>query len=109
MAVDPSDPDTFEEFDRTTQNTPNARNGENGGENDGENRANAAGDRNGTAARPAAGAPDEEVPEADAVEQRTEVTPQDDGPPAHIDSDTANEADALEQARIVGLDEDDYR
>ncbi|MEV8342031.1 hypothetical protein [Streptomyces niveus] len=52
---------------------------------------------------------DEETPEADAAEQHTDVQPSDDDPPAPIDTAEANEADAAEQARIVSLDEDDYR
>jgi hypothetical protein len=52
---------------------------------------------------------DEEVPEADASEQHTDVRPEHDDPLTHIDRDAANEADAAEQARIVALDEDDYR
>lgn len=51
---------------------------------------------------------DEEVPEADASEQHTDVRPEHDEP-LHIDRDAANEADAAEQARVVALDEDDYR
>ncbi|QDY81236.1 hypothetical protein FQU76_22950 [Streptomyces qinzhouensis] len=67
----------------------------------------------GTEASPGGGAgpadrPDEEVPEADAAEQRTEVRPERDDPP-RIDRDRANEADAVEQARVVTQDEDDYR
>ncbi|WP_405998666.1 hypothetical protein [Streptomyces sp. NBC_00829] len=52
---------------------------------------------------------DEEVPEADAAEQHTEIRPEHDDPLTGIDRDSANEADAMEQARIVTLDEDDYR
>ncbi|MFE4612224.1 hypothetical protein ACWFRQ_14825 [Streptomyces niveus] len=52
---------------------------------------------------------DEETPEADAAEQRTDVQPSEDDPPAPIDTAEADEADAAEQARIVSLDEDDYR
>jgi hypothetical protein len=52
---------------------------------------------------------DEEVPEADASEQHTDVRPEHDDPLTGIDRDAANEADAAEQARIVTLDEDDYR
>ncbi|MFE3586421.1 hypothetical protein ACFXOY_02740 [Streptomyces niveus] len=52
---------------------------------------------------------DEETPEADAAEQHTDVQPSDDDPPARIDTAEADEADAAEQARIVSLDEDDYR
>ncbi|MCX4819221.1 hypothetical protein OG883_04735 [Streptomyces sp. NBC_01142] len=52
---------------------------------------------------------DEEVPEADAAEQHTDIRPEGDDPLTGIDTDTANEADAAEQARVVTLDEDDYR
>ncbi|MFD8571669.1 hypothetical protein [Streptomyces sp. NPDC057694] len=51
-----------------------------------------------------------EEPEADAAEQSTELTPgQDDVPAAVADPDSADEADRVEQARVVALDEDDYR
>ncbi|MER7043592.1 MULTISPECIES: hypothetical protein [Streptomyces] len=80
MAVDPTDPETFDE------NGPNAE-----------------------AAKRGEPALEAEVPEADAAEQHTEVNPQHDEPLTHIDADTADEADAMEQARVVGLDEDDYR
>ncbi|HZX37870.1 MAG TPA: hypothetical protein VFF37_05960 [Streptomyces sp.] len=52
---------------------------------------------------------DEEVPEADAAEQHTDIQPEHDDPLTDIDPETANEADAAEQARVVSLDEDDYR
>ncbi|KUH40129.1 MULTISPECIES: hypothetical protein [Streptomyces] len=51
----------------------------------------------------------EETPEADAAEQHTELVPQADDPLTRIDPEVANEADAVEQARVVELDEDDYR
>ncbi|MET4923725.1 hypothetical protein P3L51_15405 [Streptomyces sp. PSRA5] len=51
----------------------------------------------------------EETPEADAAEQHTDVQPSDDDPPAPVDTAEADETDAAEQARIVSLDEDDYR
>jgi hypothetical protein len=51
----------------------------------------------------------EEAPEADAVEQHADLAPQRDEPLEHIDPGSANEADRAEQARIVELDEDDYR
>jgi hypothetical protein len=53
-----------------------------------------------------AASPDEEVPEADAFEQHTDVRPEHDEPLTRIDRDAANEADAAEQARVVALDED---
>ncbi|MEI5006433.1 hypothetical protein RB196_02850 [Streptomyces sp. PmtA] len=52
---------------------------------------------------------DEETPEADAAEQHTEVRPVGDEPLTGIDPAKVNEADAQEQARVVALDEDDYR
>lgn len=52
---------------------------------------------------------DGEIPEADAAEQHTDVRPEGDDPPAPLDTTEADEADAAEQARIVSLDEDDYR
>ncbi|MGW6565340.1 hypothetical protein [Streptomyces sp. NPDC054975] len=52
---------------------------------------------------------DEEVPEADAAEQRTELQQREDEPHTHVERDSANEADSSEQARVVALDEDDYR
>ncbi|MFE0424596.1 hypothetical protein [Streptomyces sp. NPDC058953] len=48
------------------------------------------------------------VPEADAAEQHTDVRPLHDEAP-RIDRDRATEADAVEQSRVVALDEDDYR
>ncbi|MFF4896881.1 hypothetical protein [Streptomyces sp. NPDC001068] len=52
---------------------------------------------------------DVEAPEGDAAEQRTDVTPSRDEPLTGADRDRANEADLIEQARVVSLDEDDYR
>lgn len=79
MTVDPTDPDTFE--------------------------------------TPADGGTRPEVPEADAAEQQAELLPTDDDAGASggasgdpIDpADAVNDADAAEQARIVEIDEDDYR
>ncbi|MFZ3596756.1 hypothetical protein [Streptomyces sp. BH104] len=57
--------------------------------------------------------PDEagvEAPEADTAEQHTDLAPeQDDDLDTAADPDTANEADRAEQARVVAIDEDDYR
>lgn len=50
-----------------------------------------------------------EAPEADAAEQYAELTPQDDGRETPGDRLNANEADLAEQARVVELNEDDYR
>ncbi|MCM2576174.1 hypothetical protein [Streptomyces meridianus] len=52
---------------------------------------------------------DLEAPEADAAEQMTDLLPQEDQPLSDRDLEDANPADAIEQARVVGEDEDDYR
>lgn len=52
---------------------------------------------------------DVEAPEGDAAEQHTDITPSHDDPLTEVDPDRANEADLVEQARVVSLDEDDYR
>ncbi|MFE6687587.1 hypothetical protein ACFVFQ_14020 [Streptomyces sp. NPDC057743] len=52
---------------------------------------------------------DVETPEADAAEQRRDPAPHDDDALTDADPDTANEADLAEQARVVTLNEDDYR
>ncbi|MEU5428126.1 hypothetical protein AB0H73_21355 [Streptomyces olivoreticuli] len=52
---------------------------------------------------------DVEAPEADAAEQHADIAPRRDDPLSAIDPDSANEADVAEQARVVELDEDDYR
>ncbi|GAA3857122.1 hypothetical protein GCM10023084_08640 [Streptomyces lacrimifluminis] len=52
---------------------------------------------------------DVETPEADAADQRRDVTPRHDAPVTGENTDRANEADLAEQARVVTLDEDDYR
>ncbi len=54
------------------------------------------------------GASDLETPEADAVEQQQEVidTPRDEAPEVPYDVDPA---DAADQSRSVGYDDDDYR
>ncbi|MBA9003895.1 MULTISPECIES: hypothetical protein [Thermomonospora] len=53
---------------------------------------------------------DVEAPEVDAFEQRLPLTDEEDRPVwrEEVPFD-ANEADAVEQDRIVELDEDDYR
>ncbi|MET9552880.1 hypothetical protein [Streptomyces sp. NPDC006645] len=84
MPADPSDPDTFP--------------------NDSEKEERSAGADSGELEEL-----DDSTPEADAAEQHTDVQPSDDDPPAPIDTAEADEADAAEQARIVSLDEDDYR
>ncbi|GHE69221.1 MULTISPECIES: hypothetical protein [Streptomyces] len=50
-----------------------------------------------------------EAPEDDAAEQLADVVPQRDERPRGDDTDRASEADLAEQARVVELDEDDYR
>jgi hypothetical protein len=50
-----------------------------------------------------------EAPEADAAEQHADLTPPPREVPEEGSPDGANEADRAEQARVVELDEDDYR
>lgn len=50
-----------------------------------------------------------EAPEADAAEQHIDIQPQEDDPLVGLDPGEAPEADAAEQARVVPLDEEDYR
>ncbi|MFK4098680.1 hypothetical protein ACI2L1_01080 [Streptomyces sp. NPDC019531] len=52
---------------------------------------------------------DVEAPEVDAAEQHTDIAPNGDDPLTGVDPDRANEADLIEQARVVSIDEDDYR
>ncbi|MEV0635147.1 hypothetical protein AB0I77_09325 [Streptomyces sp. NPDC050619] len=52
---------------------------------------------------------DVEAPEVDAAEQHTDVTQDRDDPLNGVDPARANEADLIEQTRIVSIDEDDYR
>ena len=52
---------------------------------------------------------DVEAAEGDAVEQHTDLAEDRDDPLTGADRDSANEADLAEQARVVRLDEDDYR
>ncbi|MFI6209506.1 hypothetical protein ACIBAI_24455 [Streptomyces sp. NPDC051041] len=73
MAVDPTDPETFE--DDATQDQEFGV----------------------------------EAPEVDAAEQHADIAPDRDDPLIGVDPDRASEADLAEQARIVSLDEDDYR
>ncbi|MFI0737014.1 hypothetical protein ACH4PU_02730 [Streptomyces sp. NPDC021100] len=79
MPVDPTNPDTFEDFDDT---------------------------EDGSAVATEIGV---EAPEADAAEQLADLAPAHDDPLTEIDPGAANEADRAEQARVVELDEDDYR
>ncbi|MFK0289463.1 hypothetical protein ACIQU6_03105 [Streptomyces sp. NPDC090442] len=57
---------------------------------------------------PAAGPFDVEAPEADAAEQHADLAPQHDDTMTGGDY-SANEADRAEQARVVELNEDEYR
>jgi hypothetical protein len=50
-----------------------------------------------------------EAPEVDAAEQHADIAPDRDDPLTAVDPDRGNEADLMEQARVVTLDEDDYR
>ncbi|MEV0318736.1 hypothetical protein ACIBKX_19890 [Streptomyces sp. NPDC050658] len=50
-----------------------------------------------------------ETPEADAAEQHTDLAPSRDDTLRDTDQDTADVGDLAEQARVVSLDEDDYR
>ena len=50
-----------------------------------------------------------EEPENDAAEQKADVAPESDDSLEGADPSRANEADLAEQARVVTLDEDDYR
>lgn len=53
---------------------------------------------------------DPEAPEADLAEQLADVEPsEDDDRVTGVDRGEANDGDAVEQARVVPLDEDDYR
>ncbi|MFI5974038.1 hypothetical protein [Streptomyces sp. NPDC051452] len=52
---------------------------------------------------------DVEAPEVDAAEQHADVAPVRDDPLTEVDPGQANVADQVEQARVVSLDEDDYR
>ncbi|MFD4629582.1 hypothetical protein ACFVYR_06310 [Streptomyces sp. NPDC058284] len=52
---------------------------------------------------------DVEAPEADAAEQQADLTPSRDDPLEEADPAVASEGDLAEQARVVNLDEDDYR
>ncbi|CAL9296497.1 hypothetical protein [Streptomyces sp. SudanB182_2057] len=50
-----------------------------------------------------------EAPEGDAAEQHADIAPDRDDPLTGLDPAHGNEADLMEQARVVALDEDDYR
>jgi hypothetical protein len=73
MAVDPTDPETFEDDTQEAEEF------------------------------------DVEAPPADAAEQHAAIKPDRDDPMTGVNPDRANEADLVEQARVVSIDEDDYR
>jgi hypothetical protein len=50
-----------------------------------------------------------EAPEGDAAEQQKAVVPDRDDPLTGVDPAHGDEADLIEQARVISLDEDDYR
>ena len=52
---------------------------------------------------------DPEAPEADVAEQLAELRPDEDEPVTGASTGEAADGDAAEQARVVPLDEDDYR
>ncbi|WP_030772785.1 hypothetical protein [Streptomyces sp. NRRL F-2664] len=52
---------------------------------------------------------DPEAPEADVAEQQADLRPDDDEPDSGSATGQAADGDAAEQARVVPLDEDDYR
>ncbi|MGW2833042.1 hypothetical protein [Streptomyces sp. NPDC001286] len=52
---------------------------------------------------------DVEAPENDAAEQQADIVPDQDDPLDDVDPARANEADVVEQRRVVSIDEDDYR
>lgn len=52
---------------------------------------------------------DAEAPEADVAEQLTDLRPDEDDPVSGEERGEAADGDAAEQARVVPLDEDDYR
>ncbi|GGS91023.1 hypothetical protein [Streptomyces chromofuscus] len=52
---------------------------------------------------------DVEAPPVDAAEQHTDIAQDRDDPLTGVEPDRGSEADLVEQARVVSLDEDDYR
>jgi hypothetical protein len=52
---------------------------------------------------------DPEAPEADVAEQLTDLRPDEDDPVTGAEEGQAADGDAAEQARVVPLDEEDYR
>ncbi|MCF1507994.1 hypothetical protein [Streptomyces glomeratus] len=76
MAVDPTDPETFEGEETELEELDEL---------------------------------DVEAPENDAADQHRELAPERDEPLTEEDILRANEADLVEQTRVVSIDEDDYR
>ncbi|MFE7121579.1 hypothetical protein ACFU99_39740 [Streptomyces sp. NPDC057654] len=85
MPVDPTDPETFDEY---------ADDYTGGGDSGGASGASEIG---------------VEAPEADTAEQQTDLTQRRDEPMTGADLDAADPGDVAEQARVVETDEDDYR
>ncbi|GHI87549.1 hypothetical protein ACWGF3_17675 [Streptomyces xanthophaeus] len=52
---------------------------------------------------------DPEAPEADVAEQLADLQPDEDDPVSGPERGEAADGDAAEQARVVPMDEDDYR
>ncbi|MEV7287318.1 hypothetical protein AB0O01_22555 [Streptomyces sp. NPDC093252] len=52
---------------------------------------------------------DVEAPADDTAEQHADLAPRHDDPLTRDTTEEADEADLAEQARVVSLDEDDYR
>ncbi|MYV38443.1 hypothetical protein GT030_06055 [Streptomyces sp. SID1328] len=52
---------------------------------------------------------DVEAPEPDAAEQRAPLTEERDEPLTEVDPARGSEGDLIEQARVVRIDEEDYR
>ncbi|MFE7131455.1 hypothetical protein ACFVIM_11390 [Streptomyces sp. NPDC057638] len=111
MAVDATGPEAPDANagDRYTGSTPPERNAESFEENFAADPYPNTADSDDDAAADSANGLGEEVPEADAAEQHTEVSQRTDDPPPRAENTSANVADALEQTRVVALDEDDYR
>ncbi|MGW4222290.1 hypothetical protein ACWEG1_02430 [Streptomyces bauhiniae] len=55
------------------------------------------------------GIEDVEAPEHDAAEQRAPLVEERDEPLTEVDPDRGSEGDLIEQARVVRIDEEDYR
>ncbi|KUJ64303.1 hypothetical protein ACZ90_56980 [Streptomyces albus subsp. albus] len=90
MTADPNDPETFTDPDTFTDPVE------------------ALDEMDEPATVDAAGI-DTEASEGDRAEQHTDLSPHRDEPVTGADLDSANEADRAEQARVVELNEDEYR